>query len=105
MNPYSFAVTSNVEVYDNFGPIQNINELEFSKGVLYANIWRTFLIIKIDAATGKVLGRMDLEELMKQAGNLQQIDVLNGISINPTTGNLLVTGKLWNKIFEIKVSE
>ncbi|MBS1493999.1 MAG: glutaminyl-peptide cyclotransferase [Bacteroidetes bacterium] len=105
MNPYSFAITSNIEVYDNMGAITNINELEYYKGNIYANVWRTFLILKIDAATGKVLGRMDLEELMKQAGNLQEIDVLNGITINPATGNLLVTGKLWNKIFEIKISE
>lgn len=105
LNPYSFAITSNLQVFDNAGQVPNINELEFYKGNIYANIWRTFLIIKIDAATGKVLARMDLEELMHKAGSLQDIDVLNGITVNPATGNLLVTGKLWNKIFEIKISE
>lgn len=105
MNPYSFAITSNLEVYDNIGPITNINELEYNKGLIYANVWRTFLVIKIDASTGKVLARMDLEELIHKAGNLQELDVLNGIALNPATGNLLVTGKLWNKIFEIKISE
>jgi len=105
MNPYSFSITSSIEVYDNTGPVTNINELEYNNGNIYANIWRTFLIIKIDAATGKVLARMDLEELMHKAGRLQDIDVLNGITVNPASGNLLVTGKLWNKIFEVKISE
>ncbi len=105
INPYSFAITSNIEVYDNAGPIANINELEYYNGSIYANVWRTFLIIKIDASTGKVLARMDLEELIYKAGDLQELDVLNGIALNPATGNLLVTGKLWNKIFEIKISE
>lgn len=105
LNPNSFAVTSNLEVYDNVSSVASINELEYYKGNIYANVWRTFLIIKIDAATGKILARMDLEDLIHKAGNLQEIDVLNGITVNPNTGNLLVTGKLWNKIFEIKISE
>lgn len=105
MNPYSYAVTSALEVYDNAAAIPNLNELEYYKGGIYANIWQTFLIIKIDAATGKVLSRMDLEELIYKAGNLKELNVLNGITINPANGNLLVTGKLWNKIFEIKISE
>jgi glutaminyl-peptide cyclotransferase len=105
LNPNSFTVTSNLEVYDNVSSIANINELEYYKGNIYANVWRTFLILKIDAATGKVMARMDLEELINKAGNQQEIDVLNGITVNPNTGNLLVTGKLWNKIFEIKISE
>jgi glutamine cyclotransferase len=105
MNPYSFAITSNLQVCDNAGQVININELEYYKGNIYANIWRTFLIIKIDAATGKVLARMDLEELIHKAGSLQEVDVLNGIAVNPATGNLLVTGKFWNKLFEIKITE
>lgn len=105
MNPYSFAVSSTLEVYDNAAAIQNINELEYYKGSIYANLWQTFLIIKIDAASGKILSKMDLEELIYKAGNLQELNVMNGITINPSTGNLLVTGKLWNKIFEIKISE
>lgn len=105
MNPYSFAVTSTLEVYDNAAAIPNINELEYYKGNIYANVWQTFLIIRIDAATGKVLSRMDLEELIYKAGNLQELNVMNGVTINPANGNLLVTGKLWNKIFEIKISE
>ncbi len=105
MNPYSFAVTDKIEVYDNIGPVVNINELEYYKGIIYANVWRTSLILKIDAATGKILARMDLDELVSKAGNPNEMDVLNGITINPSTGNLLVTGKLWNKIFEIKIEE
>lgn len=105
LNPNSFAVTSTLEVYDNVSSIANINELEYYKGSIYANVWRTFLILKIDAATGRVLARMDMEELIHKAGSLQEVDVLNGITVNPATGNLLVTGKLWNKIFEIKISE
>ena len=105
MNPASFAVTSKIQVYDNVNAVPNINELEFYNGFIYANVWRTFLVIKIDPATGKVLSRIDLEELFDKAGSKQEIDVLNGIAVNPATGNLLVTGKLWNKIFEIKIEE
>lgn len=105
MNPYSFSITDKIEVYDNMGPIVNINELEYYKGAIYANVWRTPLILKIDAATGKILSRMDMQEIISKAGNPQEVDVLNGITINPSTGNLLVTGKLWNKIFEIKIEE
>ncbi|MBX7045616.1 MAG: glutaminyl-peptide cyclotransferase [Ignavibacteria bacterium] len=105
MNPNSFAITDKLEVYDNAGAITKINELEYDKGSIYANVWQTFLVIKIDAATGKVLARINLEDLIHKAGNLREMDVLNGITINPATGNLLVTGKLWNKIFEIKITE
>jgi glutamine cyclotransferase len=82
-----------------------LNELEYNSGVIYANVWQTFFIVKIDAATGKMLARVNLEELFSKAGSLQEIDVLNGITINPATNNLLITGKLWNKIFEIKLEE
>jgi len=105
MNPVSFSIKDKIQVCDNVGAIPNINELEYHSGFIYANVWRTFLVIKIDPATGKVVSRINLEELASKAGDHREIDVLNGIAVNPSTGNLLVTGKFWTKIFEIKLNE
>jgi len=85
-------------------PTTGINELEYVDGFIYANIWRTSNVIKIDANTGAVVGTLDLAPLTTQARELKpDVDVLNGIAWHPATKLMLVTGKYWNYIYVIKL--
>jgi glutaminyl-peptide cyclotransferase len=103
LNPHSFAETGRLAVKDENGqPVANLNELEFIRGEIYANIWQTDYIVRISPRTGKVLGWIDLTGLLdpnQRAGS----DVLNGIAYDAKGDRLFVTGKLWPKLFEIKV--
>lgn len=104
LTPDSLKLLNILRVTDNNGPVANINELEYINGFIYANQWETTYILKIDPATGKVIGRINLENLQKEASSLRPgADVLNGIAHNPETGQVLVTGKRWPYIYEIKI--
>jgi glutamine cyclotransferase len=84
--------------------IKNLNELEFINGYIFANIWQTDTIVKIDPATGKVVGRLDLSSLGSQARSLYpQAEVTNGIAYDKNSKSLLITGKLWPKAYLIKL--
>lgn len=101
-DPQTFQIKRTIDVYDNVGPRTNINELEYIDGKIYANIWQTNTVIVIDPNTGKVLQEIDgtaLETAGKNGG-----DVLNGIAFNPATKKLYMTGKLWNKLFEVTLN-
>jgi glutamine cyclotransferase len=103
LDPNTFRLAKVLGVTDNNGPVSNINELELIKGYLYANQWQTNYILKIDPASGKVVGRLNLESLVEQARNQHpDAEVLNGIAYDSTTGKVYVTGKLWSSIYEIK---
>jgi glutaminyl-peptide cyclotransferase len=83
-------------------PVTNLNELEYIKGFIYANIWMTNYIYKIDPANGKVVGKVDLSSLSYEAKNRNPgADVLNGIAYDPETDKIYVTGKLWPNIYQI----
>ncbi|MGA2672486.1 MAG: glutaminyl-peptide cyclotransferase [Terracidiphilus sp.] len=84
-------------------PISQLNELEFVHGQIYANIWHTDRIARISPATGKVLGWIDLSGLLPESERSSPEAVLNGIAYDPAHDRLFVTGKLWPKLFEIKV--
>jgi glutaminyl-peptide cyclotransferase len=104
LSPDSLRVSNILRVTDNSGPIPNINELEYINGYIYANQWQTPYILKIDPATGIVVGRLDLDNLQKEAAaNYPNADVLNGIAYDSATGKMLVTGKKWPFVYEIKV--
>jgi glutamine cyclotransferase len=104
ISPDTLKLLNILRVTDNNGPVANINELEYINGYIYANQWETPYILKIDPATGKVVGRMNLETLQKEAASLRPgADVLNGIAYNAETGQVLVTGKRWPYIYEIKI--
>jgi glutamine cyclotransferase len=104
LDPETFKVVTQINVMDNNGPVSNINELEFIQGYIYANVWQTEHIIKIDPSTGKVVGRINLDSLVKQARNQDpDADFLNGIAYNPDTKSIYVTGKLWPLVFEIRL--
>ena len=103
LDPVSLKPVKKVQVYDNKDSVIYINELEYSDGVIYANIWGTNLIAKIDPKTGKVLAKIDLDGIMNMVSSNKQIDVLNGIAIDPVTKKMYVTGKFYSKLFEIKL--
>lgn len=100
-----FNVLSSVEVWDNKGMVDNLNELEMIDGELWANIWQTDRIARIDPLSGKVLGYVELNNLLPREARSQETDVLNGIAWDADERRLFVTGKYWPLLFEITVSE
>ncbi|MFL9484221.1 glutaminyl-peptide cyclotransferase [Chitinophagaceae bacterium LWZ2-11] len=104
-DPETFKVTNIVSVSDNNGPLGAINELEWVDGVIYANVYMTNTIVKIDPETGKVLAKADMSGLLEKYGqgaNIEHVDVLNGIAYNKDTKTFYITGKYWPKLFEVK---
>jgi glutaminyl-peptide cyclotransferase len=85
-------------------PVDQLNELEWVDGEIYANIWQTDRIARIDPKTGQVIGWIDLAGLLPKADFIaNHTDVLNGIAYDAATKRLFVTGKMWPKLFEIKL--
>lgn len=103
LNPDSFREIGRVVVRDHGTPVQDLNELEFVKGEVYANVWHTNRIARISPATGEVLGWIDLTGLISQRLLPHSEAVLNGIAYDSANDRLFVTGKLWPKLFEIRV--
>jgi len=101
-DPATFAQTRRVTVTDNGTPRNNINELEYIDGLVYANIFQSVEIVIIDPANGRVVGRIDGTGLHALAGVLTS-NVLNGIAWDTEGCRLFVTGKLWPKLFEIEL--
>ena len=101
-NPETLKETGVIRVTDEGRPVENLNELEWVKGEIYANIWQTNRIARIDPKTGKVVGWIDLTGLLSP-DERQGVDVLNGIAYDSEHDRLFVTGKLWPKLFEIKL--
>lgn len=100
-DPKTFQITRTIEVYDNVGPRPQLNELEYVNGKIYANIYMTNTVIAIDPFSGKVLEEINCGEL-EVMGKPANGDVLNGIAFNPANGKMYMTGKYWNKLFEVK---
>ena len=105
LNPKTLAETGRLDVTLNGRPLPMINELEWVKGEVLANIWQTNYIARIDPKTGKVTGIVDLSPLMQQElAKGARIDVLNGIAYDAVHDRLFVTGKLWPDLYEIKLT-
>jgi glutamine cyclotransferase len=104
MNPETQKLTDFINVYTNDSKIKSINELEWINGKIYGNIWQKDAIAVINPQTGAVEAVLDLSALRAKVTN-KEAEVLNGIAFNKKTNTLFVTGKNWNKTFEIKVSE
>jgi glutamine cyclotransferase len=103
LNPENFQLIKSIQVYDNAVPIANLNELEYVKDEIYANIWLTDYIARISPETGQVLGWINLETLLSQEKHIPSTDVLNGIAYDENQDRLFVTGKYWPNLFEIKL--
>ena len=102
LEPGSLRELRRIHVTDEGRPVNNLNELEWVKGELYADIWQTDLIARIDPATGKVVGWIDLAGLLPRADVTPgHTDVLNGIAYDAARDRLFVTGKNWPKLFQI----
>ncbi len=104
IDPTTFKVTRTIAVTRAGLPLTQLNELEWVKGELYANIWQTQTVARIDPANGRLIGLIDFSGLLTpddyRSGG---IDVLNGIAYDPAGDRLFVTGKNWPKLFEVRV--
>ena len=101
-DPSDFRIIKTLSVHDNNGPVQNLNELELIHGFLYSNQWLTNYILKIDTSSGRVVGRMDLSALKKEAKiKYPFAEETNGIAFDSATNRIYVTGKKWPVIYEI----
>jgi glutamine cyclotransferase len=105
LDPEMFTINHQLEVYHNEGPADNLNELEYIGGKIYANRYFTDEIVIIDPETGKVEGRINLKGILKPAHREPTTDVLNGIAWDGEQGRLFVTGKYWPLLFEIRIRE
>lgn len=104
LDPATLEETGRIEVRMNGRPVNKLNELEFIRGEIWANIFETDRIVRIDPATGNVTGVLHLGGLLKPEER-RQTDVLNGIAWDKATDKIYVTGKLWPKLFEIKLKD
>jgi glutaminyl-peptide cyclotransferase len=102
LDPETFQVINQVDVYNKERLVDNLNELEYINGSVYANIWKEDTIVIIDPQTGNVTGQIDLTGLKDLVNQINR-DVLNGIAYDQNENRLFVTGKLWSKLFEIKL--
>jgi glutamine cyclotransferase len=102
IDPATMKPVRSLPVTLNGNPQDSLNELEYIKGYIYANVWVSPWIVKIDPADGKVVGRMDMSSLLADARNRDsRSDVLNGIAYDSTTDRIFVTGKQWPNIYQV----
>jgi glutaminyl-peptide cyclotransferase len=102
-DPQTFREVRHIDVKDHGQPVKDLNELEYVHGQIYANVWHTDRIARISPATGQVLGWINLAGLLPPGSVSDPEAVLNGIAYDAVHDRLFVTGKLWPKLFEIKV--
>jgi glutamine cyclotransferase len=103
LDPETFEKTGQIAVYDGNGLVTNLNELEYVKGEIYANIWKTDRIARIAPLTGQVMGWIGLENILSPEDRNHRVDALNGIAYDAKNDRLFVTGKFWPKIIEIEM--
>ncbi len=102
LDPATFVEKRRIKVTAAGAPLRNLNEIEYVKGEILANVWQTDYIARIDPPTGRVSAYIDLRGLLppqERAG----VDVLNGIAYDSGRDRLFITGKLWPKLFEIRL--
>lgn len=108
VNPEDFKVKSVLAVKEDAGPVSALNELEYIDGYVYANVYQSDFIVKIDPVSGNVVGKINLPGLDKQFFRDQIVpdrtDVLNGIAYDSSTRKIYITGKRWPKLFELKLN-
>lgn len=105
LDPNDFSVTGEITVRDQGFPVEFLNELEYFNGEIWANVWLTDRIVRIDPVNGKVIGSVDFTNLLPPADRTPETDVLNGIAYNHTTQQVFVTGKLWPYLYAVSIFE
>ncbi|MBJ7881444.1 glutaminyl-peptide cyclotransferase [Gelidibacter salicanalis] len=103
LNPETLAEEDYIQIYTNTGKIDSLNELEYIDGKIYANIYQRNGVLIINPQNGAVEGVIDFSPLQKLVKQHPELDVLNGIAYNPATNTIFVTGKDWDKLFEVEV--
>jgi glutamine cyclotransferase len=103
-DPSTFNPVRSITVHDGLAVIEKLNELEFIKGEIYANIWQSDKIVRISPADGRVIAWIDLSGLRPANMRADQDSVLNGIAYDPQRDRLFVTGKQWPTVFQIKLA-
>ncbi|HNP53489.1 MAG TPA: glutaminyl-peptide cyclotransferase [Ferruginibacter sp.] len=105
VNPSTFKVTNTISVTNNLGPVQNLNELEYVNGFIFANVYETDYIVKIDPESGHVVGILNFPGLLQPNDIIpNHTDVLNGIAYDSSRNIFFITGKRWPKLFELKLN-
>ena len=102
-DPVSLQEKRRFTVRDRGRPVVNLNELEYVHGEIYANVWQSDRIVRFSPMDGRVLGWVDLSGILSAADRVESVDVLNGIAYDVLSDRLFVTGKMWPKLFEIKI--
>ena len=105
LDPNTFQVTRTLEVRNGDEYVDQLNELEWVRGEIWANVWHKDWIARIDPRDGHVIGWVDVGALLPEATAADPEAVPNGIAFDPATGRLFVTGKLWSRLFEISAQE
>ena len=105
LDPETLEETTKIQVYTNKGKIIGLNELEFINGRIYSNRYQKNGVAIINPENGAIEGVIDFTPLRNLVTQHEQLDVLNGIAYNPETQTIFVTGKLWDKLFEVEVFE
>ncbi|MEZ5462232.1 glutaminyl-peptide cyclotransferase [Dokdonella sp.] len=105
LDPETHEQTGTLEVTYEGKPLANLNELEFVRGRILANVWQSNSIVVIDPADGRVTAQINLPDLLTASDRSPAVDVLNGIAYNPKDDSLFVTGKWWPKVFEIRLKK
>lgn len=103
LDPATFLVTRTIDVTLQGKPLGMLNELEFIHGEIYANIWQTSAVARIDPTTGRVTSLIDFTGLLPREERTPETDVLNGIAYDATRDRLFITGKNWPKLYEVKL--
>lgn len=104
LDPQTFKPIKKLAVTMNGQPLTEINELEFIEGEIWSNVWQTDLIVRIDPSTGRVTSFLNLKGILAPSDKTGREDVLNGIAYDAEKKRIFITGKLWPRIFEIRVT-
>ncbi len=103
LDPTTFRVVRRLTVTEDGRRVRNLNELEYIRGLIYANVWKEDYVVQIDPRTGRVVGKVDLRELRRRQAFLNDEEVLNGIAYDAEQNRLFVTGKNWPTLYQIRL--
>jgi len=103
LDPETFAVVRTIDVVMAGRPLSQLNELEYINGEIFANVWQTDLVVRIDPTSGLIRGVIDFAGLLSPLDRRRDTDVLNGIAYDASTDRLFVTGKRWPSVFEVRL--